>query len=160
MLAFCRCQQYPIDVYYHGYREKWKEMKMIFRLFSYFAEFVLKSVIMSSKKNTWFHLKKWSWIDVGSAPSPIKIGWSSITAFSNTETFVWNIFGYDQWFEWYRSVTLSVPHPVYTTGKFNSFIAFEWTDLETLVLLPGISSNQLLLYQADFQKKRKIRQDL
>ena len=37
MLTFCRCQQYPIDVYYHGYRKKWKEMKIIFRLFSYFA---------------------------------------------------------------------------------------------------------------------------
>ena len=37
MLTFCRCQQYPIDVYYHGYRKKWKEMEMIFWLFSYFA---------------------------------------------------------------------------------------------------------------------------
>ena len=26
-----------------------------------FAEFVLKSVVMSSKKNTRLHLKKWSW---------------------------------------------------------------------------------------------------
>ena len=34
-------------------------------------------------------------------------------AFANTETFVWNIFGYDQQFERYRSVTLYVRHPVY-----------------------------------------------
>ena len=34
-------------------------------------------------------------------------------AFLNTETFVWNIFGYDQLFECYRSVTLYVLHPVY-----------------------------------------------
>ena len=27
----------PIDVYYHGYRYKGKEMKMIFRRFSEFA---------------------------------------------------------------------------------------------------------------------------
>ena len=37
-----------------------------------------------------------------------------MTAFSNTEPFVWNIFGYDQEFECYRSVALYVPHPVYT----------------------------------------------
>ena len=35
-----------------------------------------------------------------------------MTAFSNTETFVWNIFGYDK-FECYRSLTLYVPHLVY-----------------------------------------------
>ena len=33
--------------------------------------------------------------------------------FANTETFVWNIFGYDQKFEYYRSVILYVPHRVY-----------------------------------------------
>ena len=35
-----------------------------------------------------------------------------MTAFANTETFVWNIFEYDRYFECYRSVTLFVPHPV------------------------------------------------
>ena len=31
-----------------------------------------------------------------------------MTAFSNTETYVWNLFGYDQEFKCYRSVTLYV----------------------------------------------------
>ena len=36
-----------------------------------------------------FIKKKWNDLDVASAPPPIKkIGWSSMTAFSNTETFV------------------------------------------------------------------------
>ena len=35
-----------------------------------------------------------------------------LTAFSNSETFVWNIFGYDPKFECYHSVTLYVPDPV------------------------------------------------
>ena len=125
MLTFCRCQQYPMDVYYHGYRKKWKEMKMIFRLFSYFVWLKWPSVVgrwirlrignnVIRKKHTWFHLKKWSWPSRSFSVSTDKeIAWSSMTAFSNTETFVWNIFGYDQSFECYSSVTLYVPHPVY-----------------------------------------------
>ena len=72
MLTFCRCQQYPIDVCYHRYRKKWKEMKMIFRLFSYFAWLEWPCVVgrwirlkignnVIDKKYTWFHFKKWSW---------------------------------------------------------------------------------------------------
>ena len=36
-----------------------------------------------------------------------------MTAFSNTESFVWNIFEYDQYFKCYRSVTLYVTCPAY-----------------------------------------------
>ena len=83
MVTFCRCQQYPIDVYYHGYRKKWKEMKMISRLFSYFAWLEWPCVA-----GRWIRLKignnviekkihgsiKKSGVDfdVASAPSPIK----------------------------------------------------------------------------------------
>ena len=135
MLTFCRCQQYPIDVYCHGYRKKWKEMNMIFRLFSYFAWLEwpcvvgrwirLKTGNNVIEKNTWFHLKKWSWPWRSfSASTDKKIAWSSMTAFSNTETFVWNIFGYDQKFECYRSVTLYVPHPVYTLAQLYTIFFF------------------------------------
>ena len=46
--------------------------------------------------DTWFHLKKWSWPWRNFSSSTVKkIGWTSMTAFSYTETFVWKIFGYD-----------------------------------------------------------------
>ena len=54
-------QQYPIHVYYHGYRKK----------FSYFAWLEWSCVVGRLtrlkigdnviEKKTWFHLKKWSW---------------------------------------------------------------------------------------------------
>ena len=83
------------------------EMKIIFRLFSYFAWLEWPCVVGHwirlkignnvIEKKKWFHLKKWCWPWRSfSACTDKKIGWSSMAAFSNTETFVWNIFGYDQ----------------------------------------------------------------
>ena len=57
----------------------------------------------------------------------------------NTETFVWNIFRYDQKFECYRSVTLYVPHPVYVKGCI-------WIKLHNIATAGEAEEDIVLIY--------------